>query len=570
MNIDNGEFNNKILLIISLLIIFIYMLPHIYLGQDFYPRFGYDNLDSNVIWSKLLKESGKYFASNSLIIQQPMSGLPRVSFSSELSIQVLLYYLFNVHTAYIVNLFLITLLAFGGMVLSLKKKYSDGNDIIIYSVALTYSLLNFWPHAGLSVAGLPLLYYSYLIYEEKRVLSIAIIIIYVLYSSFVLTGIFLITICGLLIIIKMIKRKRVLNDIIFISILIPLYIIVEYRLLLSTIMPVFISHRTEFIAPTFNPSQALLVFLKMVFYEYGHNVKYPVVIVITTGIFFMSINYKYIYRKDDIINIIGMILFISALSVTMQSSFVYGVTSQIGVLKTIQLQRFYWLLPPFFYVLFFLVLDNLWRSKWNIFVVIILFIQFLNVAKSETNWRQLIKTEILKKESGVLTYRQFYSQALYREITEYIGRDQSTYRVVSLGLQPAAALYNGFYTIDGYFTNYPVAYKRQFHEIIEDELNKNERANQFFNNWGSVVILLSDELNDRLEGRGFIIPTIQKNEDNRVIHRLNINTNILRDMNCQYLFSAIIIENAKELNLSLEKYFENEESPWGIYLYSIN
>lgn len=559
--------NEIIIIIASALIIFFINSPYLFLGQEFYPRFGYDNLDSNVINAKILKESGEYFSSNSEIIEQPLSGLPRISFGSELSIQTFINYIFNTYNAYVINVILIQLFAFLGMVLLLRKKYTDGNTLIIYSIAIIFSQLNFWPHAGLSVAGLPLLYYAYLIYNEKRLLSLAIVLFYVLYSSFVLTGMFLIAMFGFLIIYKIIKKEKAMNDIVFVSILTSLYLVAEYRLVISTFIPVFISHRTEFVAPTFNLSQAFSVFLKMVFQEYGHNVKMPEIIIISTVIMFISI--KYIIRKDDIIKVIGTIIFIALLSVTMQSSFVYGLTSQIDVLKTIQLQRFYWLLPSLFYILFFLVLDNFWRKKWGTLVIIVLFIQFVYVAHTNTNWRQIIKTEIFKQEAGVLTYKQFYSPELYQEIRDYIDKDQSNYRVVSLGLQPAAALYSGFYTIDGYFANYPLAYKRKFYKIIEDELNKNEIARKYFQNFGSVVILLSDEIIDRRGGRGFIIPTIQRHEENRVIHQLDINTNILREMNCQYIFSAVKIKNAEELNITFEKYFEKKESPWGIYLYSI-
>jgi hypothetical protein len=255
----------------------------------------------------------------------------------------------------------------------------------------------------------------------------------------------------------------------------------------------------------------------------------------------------------------------------MQSSFLYSFTSKVDLLRTIQLQRFYWLLPPLVYILFFLVLEKINSFKWGkLLVMFLLIVQFGYVVSANTNWRQIVKTKVFNKEAVKLTYSQFYSERLYTDIKEFIGKDQASYRVASLGLQPAAALYSGFYTIDGYFGNYPIEYKKTFYKIMEKELEKNKIAHDFYLNGGSMVIILSDEEIDRLNGHGFIVPTFRKNELNRVIHHLDINTDIMRDMNCQYLFSAFRIENANNINMNFEKYFERDDSPYGIYLYSIN
>ena len=77
-------------------------------------------------------------------------------------------------------------------------------------------------------------------------------------------------------------------------------------------------------------------------------------------------------------------------------------------------------------------------------------------------------------------------------------------------MQPAAALYNGFYTIDGYFGNYPVEHKRHVYKIIEKELAKNKIAYDFFMKWGIVCMIISDEEINMLNGKGFVIPKFNK------------------------------------------------------------
>ena len=42
--------------------------------------------------------------------------------------------------------------------------------------------------------------------------------------------------------------------------------------------------------------------------------------------------------------------------------------------------------------------------------------------------------------------KEFYAEELFTEIKEHIGRPVEEYRVASVGLHPAIAQYNGFYT----------------------------------------------------------------------------------------------------------------------------
>ena len=56
-----------------------------------------------------------------------------------------------------------------------------------------------------------------------------------------------------------------------------------------------------------------------------------------------------------------------------------------------------------------------------------------------------------------------------------------------------SAIVNGIYTIDGYHNVYPLAYKKKFYKIIEDELNNNLKTKKYFKNWGSRVYAFVDD-----------------------------------------------------------------------------
>ena len=55
----------------------------------------------------------------------------------------------------------------------------------------------------------------------------------------------------------------------------------------------------------------------------------------------------------------------------------------------------------------------------------------------------------------------------------------------------------------------------------------------------------------------------------RSIHNLSINTDALKDINCQYIFSSVIIENAQSISLKLLESFDHKEAPYTIHLYAV-
>ena len=169
------------------------------------------------------------------------------------------------------------------------------------------------------------------------------------------------------------------------------------------------------------------------------------------------------------------------------------------------------------------------------------------------NWISSYKTK------ASVSYKQFYDVELFTKIDHYINRSKEDYRIVSLGLYPSVTQYNGFYTLDSYQTTYPLEYKQQFRRIMENELTKSERWKNYFDSWGSRCYLFSSELDWFAVGKHEMIE----------ISNLEINTDVIKEMGGQYIFSAVKILNNDENNLVLEQIFETEESWWRIYLYRI-
>ncbi len=53
------------------------------------------------------------------------------------------------------------------------------------------------------------------------------------------------------------------------------------------------------------------------------------------------------------------------------------------------------------------------------------------------------------------------------------------------------------------------------------------------------------------------------------IEKLDLDTEQLKKMGGQYVFSVLEIENAADINLKYRKIFEDDQSAWKIYLYEV-
>ncbi len=122
-------------------------------------------------------------------------------------------------------------------------------------------------------------------------------------------------------------------------------------------------------------------------------------------------------------------------------------------------------------------------------------------------------------------------------------------------------MYNGFWTINGLGNNYSLDYKHRFRKIIAKELEKDEWIHNYFDRAGSRCFLYCHELGKQC--------LCTKHHPIRRVEHLEIDTVALRQIGAEYILSAVDIVNYKSLGLKLERVFERDDSPWQIYLYSI-
>ncbi len=173
-----------------------------------------------------------------------------------------------------------------------------------------------------------------------------------------------------------------------------------------------------------------------------------------------------------------------------------------------------------------------------------------------------LRLMIFPETYHLMDWEEYYAEDVYRQIEEFIGEDPASYRTLSLGINPAAALYNGFYCLDGYSNYYPLEYKREFREIIAAELAKNEETRVYFDTWGNRCYLLNGETGNYMTVSGNTGATYQN---------LDLNMEKAYAMGARYLFAAMPIEHPERLHLlpAREEPFFTEESYYRIWLYRI-
>ena len=187
---------------------------------------------------KNLAESGELFNHSGGVIERTLNGLSRKFYPSDLNIRTITYYIFPPINAYCILKIFSHVIAFLGMYLLagflLRKK--QNKKLISAIVALMFSLIPFWPSGGLTVAGQPLLLYSFLnlIIGRNKIFSWVIIFFFPFFSSLFLGNVFFMSIGFLLFILLTIKTKKFYPNIILACFIFTITsILIEHRILLK-------------------------------------------------------------------------------------------------------------------------------------------------------------------------------------------------------------------------------------------------------------------------------------------------------------------------------------------------
>ncbi|WP_164667919.1 DUF6044 family protein [Virgibacillus doumboii] len=548
-------FSKHKFIIIACLAIVGYLLPYYILGEDTHIRV-HDNLDSNIVWYKLLAESGQFFSLGTL--PNVINGLPRSTLAAPLDVMVWLYVLFEPMTAYTIGQTIMRFTAFFGMYLLLGRWINS--PLIKAGSALGFALLPYWPSGLLSIAGLPLALHIFLLIRKHRFNMKKrywlILLLFPFFSNFILTFVFFLGLMGLLWLIDWIRFKQV-NWAFFtaIAVMTGMYLAKNYLLLYSMFLSDgFTSHREALDLGHNSLPETFQLFVDNFLNGHTHDMAVHTKIIIPViGVAFLVAAYRNLRPKL----LLSLFLFNAAISLWYAFWYWEGwrvLKDEFMILNTFNFSRIHFLDPAVWYICFALALVIFWRHLrfGKALVVVLILVQCsLMIPLNE---------EVKYSRIGTPTFAEFYSVELFNSIENYIGKEQSEYRVVSIAMHPTIAQYNGFYTLDTYNNSFPLEYKDKFREIIAPELAKNETLENYYDTWGGRLYMYAAEL-----GKEYLF---SKHSD-EVLDNLNINTEALTDLGGDYVLSALPIKNNEENSLEYERSFTNNMSPWKIYLYKV-
>ncbi len=544
-------------LIFALVVIAIYLSPLFILQENAHIRV-HDNLDSNLAWYKVLARSGELFGGVNGAIPQIINGLlSRNAFGTEYSVIVWLYAIFPTMVAYGFSQALTRVVAFFGMYLLLKKHLLPGERWITLNVAasLAFALTPFWPSGMLSTLGMPLALWAILNIRngEGTLKDYLVLTLLPLYSSIVLGFFFFLSAMAVFWLVDLLKGKgwnfRFLFSIAYMSFV---YMVVEYRLLYSFLFKGEPNSRDEYFHAELPLWRVARLTLKN--YVFGHThvmTVHTLFILPATLIAIYFVFSKKLWKQEKLFVFLFTLNFV--LSLWYAFWFYEGwlpLTKKFHFMDTFNFARYHFLRPLVIYASFALALKiiSLQGFSWSKTAKWLAVMQILLLG--------LFNDEIIYQKKP--SVKQFYAEELFQEIKEHIALPQEEYRVASIGIHPAIAQYNGFYTLDTYNNFYPLSYKHEFRKIIEQELAKNKTIRKYFDKWGGRCYIFTAQL-----GKRYMI----KKDSKRHLRDLQLNTDVFKELGGIFIFSALPIDNAEENQLTLEKVFVSKLSAWKIYLY---
>lgn len=530
----------------------------------------HDQLDETILSYVL---NARYLGTGAEIFPELLGGVNVSGMQPSAVLFILLYRIFPVFAAFLIQYGIVFASGFFGMYFCVKE--ITGSSILACVAAGCFSMLPIQPVYGLSVMGVPLLLYSFLcLYRKKHIfLSFLLVFFFGLTTHLVLIGYVALGIWALAILGLAGKHKLTKLPVLgFISLLV-IYLGVNYRLFLELLLGKgsYVSHREEQLSgasPFWNTVWDMFLNSGQHAASLHKFLILPILAMLAAGAFLYrrmekKIRQQYIAAAAGLVLLVGIAFFCGICRSAPIVNFRNGCS---GFLRYFQPDRVYWLYPAGWYLEFALCASFLWhviKGAETIKCLALLALLLPALQEIKVNSYFYMNVNQINNGSGItgyISWESWYAEDLMAEIEQAIGRDMSTFRVVHLGMSPAPALMHGFYTADGYSNNYPLEYKHSFRRAMERELEKSPDAAVYFDTWGSRCYLFNGE-----SGTAYMI-----GKDSHFVYRnLELNMEALKSLNCEYLFSCGEILNAEETGLELMGYFETEESYWGVWLYKI-
>ncbi|WP_160561656.1 DUF6044 family protein [Parablautia muri] len=556
----------------------------------------HDNLDLFLAQFQMLKNTNSFFAHG---VKAPfLGGISRDNLPSEFSLYSMLFFLMPSYQAYAAGYLIKIVIGLGSSLLLAREFCGDGYQKyrpLAWMAGLAYGILNVFPAFGIPFASIPLIVYLVRkLYRKPSFKWYVAVFFYPLLSYFSYFGLFILAYLAVAFLWLWVKDKKCpLRILIGIVALAAGYIVFEYRLFGVMLFGREETIRVTMEAGSFGAGEILKTMAEGFTKGMFHAESMHTYLVMPVCLFyFLYLNISYIKNKNprgifhEPFNLLMLALVFN--------SFVYGIYYCEPFRKVVetlcpsltgwQFNRTVFFNPFVWYAAFFLALSRLYDKEeksavffvvfkkihvgegmlWRYFANVLAVMAVLLILFSGTRYNDLYHTarakayEILKgKASNDLSYGEFYSTKLFELAKEDIGYEGEW--SAAYGFHPAVLEYNGIATLDGYLGFYGQAYKEDFRKVIAPALERVPESREYFDTWGARAYLYS----------GTELSIVAAVRDYQVAdHEIYINEDAFKALGGVYIFSRIELSNGEDVGLALVGTYEEESSPYVLYVYS--
>ena len=123
-------------------------------------------------------------------------------------------------------------------------------------------------------------------------------------------------------------------------------------------------------------------------------------------------------------------------------------------------------------------------------------------------------------------------------------------------MHPSVINYNDIASLDGYLSYYSKDYKEKFRTLIEPDFEVDPDNQNYFDTWGGRAYIFSTDVS---------FGPYRTSEVTKA--DMLIDADVFREMGGKYVFSRVEISNADALGIEQIGVYENEKSPYTIYVY---
>ncbi|HCR48997.1 MAG TPA: hypothetical protein DIW24_05170 [Bacteroidetes bacterium] len=535
----------------------------------------HDTLDSDVAVRKILSETGGWYLWNrDAVLPMIMNGLPRNAIDlSGVNLINLLFVLFSPWTAFVLSMLLVHGVA-GWGAYKLSGLFLEEWPVFRVLISWGFAFLPHYVLYGWTTAGLPWLIWatvSFLRYQaptQQQFGKFASVWIgYAIGAHFILFGFFvwlgMVALVGWYAHTKRLMWKRMA---VVTGVVLVLFMVQTSHLLMNMGDAGFVSHRTGWNL-FFQHDNFVEIVKDAIFHFIAGQYHAPSIHTLVLVLLLASV---WVFRRQHaIVRKISILLFVQAgfsfLGVCWFWEGLIPVKMQLGFLKSFNAGRLAFV-SPVIWLAALMITTRIWLQQKPLaqpYLVVFLVIHVLWVGWGNGMLRSNIMAWLRPDyhDAAFPSWSGFYAPQDWAKVKANIGVSTRDFRVISVGIHPAVAQFNGFYTLDSYQNNYLLGYHAAFRRIVASELAMSDKWRRYFDEWGSRCYILPAHAQTWKSPFWVLKREVKSPKPLQLDHRA------FKKMGGRFLIATY------ELDLSdvwqLRKRFETHQAWYNLYLYEV-